>query len=157
MSGWGFALAEGSAPTYRAFEAASPNFLQRRDPFPHALSSLVCPQQKARRRRPEMAGMVVIYKQPADAEAFDKHYFETHLPLAKKLPGLRKYEISHGPITVLAGPPDVYLIGAVHFDDLEAMQKAFASPEGRAAAADRQLYAPDDSGVQMFVFDTREV
>jgi uncharacterized protein (TIGR02118 family) len=79
------------------------------------------------------------------------------LHLAKKLLGLRKYEISRGPVTVLAGSPDVYLIGTVHFDDIDAMKKAFASPEGRATAADRQIYAPDDSGVQMFLFDDLEV
>ena len=104
-----------------------------------------------------MARMVVIYKKPADVKAFEKHYFETHIPLTKKIPGLRKYEISRGPITVVAGPPDVYLIGTLYFDDVDAIKKAFASPEGQAAAADRRLYAPDDSGVQMFVFDNREV
>jgi uncharacterized protein (TIGR02118 family) len=101
--------------------------------------------------------MVVIYRTPKDIEAFDRHYFDIHVPLAKKLPGLRKYEISRGPVTVLAGSPDVYLIGTVHFDNLDAMKQAFASPEGRAAAADRQIYAPDDSGVQMFLFDNKEV
>jgi uncharacterized protein (TIGR02118 family) len=104
-----------------------------------------------------MARMVVIYRTPKDVEAFDRHYFGTHIPLAKKLPGLRKYEISRGPVTVMAGPTDVYLIGTVHFDDLDAMKKAFASAEGQATAADRRIYAPDDTGVQMFVFDDREV
>jgi uncharacterized protein (TIGR02118 family) len=104
-----------------------------------------------------MAGMVVIYKKPADVKAFDKHYFETHIPLAKKLPGLRKYEISSGPVTALIGPPDVYLIGTLYFDDLDAIKKAFASAEGQAAGADRRIYAPDDSGVQTFIFDNREV
>ncbi len=101
--------------------------------------------------------MVVIYKKPAHVQAFEKHYFETRIPLAKKIPGLRKYEISRGPITVVAGPPDVYLIGTLHFDDFGEMKKAFASAEGRAVAADRLLYAPDESGVQMFVFGNREV
>ena len=104
-----------------------------------------------------MAGMVVIYKKPADVKAFEKHYFEKHIPLAKKLPGLRRYEVSHGPVTVVAGPPDVYLVGTLYFDDMDAIKQAFASPEGRAAAADRQVYAPDESGVQMFLFDNREV
>lgn len=104
-----------------------------------------------------MAGLVAIYKKPADVEAFEKHYFETHIPLAKKMPGFKKYEVSRGPISVLAGPADVYLIGTVYFDDLEAMAKAFASPEGRACAVDRQLFAPDDTGVQILVLDTREV
>ncbi|MDB5709974.1 MAG: EthD family reductase [Sphingomonas bacterium] len=104
-----------------------------------------------------MAALVAIYKKPADVDAFEKHYFGTHIPLAKTMPGVRKYEVSAGPVSVLAGPSDVYLIGTVYFDDLEAMEKAFASPEGRATAADRQLYAADDTGVQIFVFDTREV
>lgn len=104
-----------------------------------------------------MARLVAVYKKPVDVKAFEKHYFETHIPLAKTMPGFRKYEVSTGPVSVLAGPSDVYLIGAVYFDDLEAMQKAFASPEGRACAADRQVYAPDHTGVQIFAFDTREV
>jgi uncharacterized protein (TIGR02118 family) len=104
-----------------------------------------------------MARMVVIYKKPPDVKAFERHYFETHIPLAKKIPGLRKYEVSRGPITVLAGPTDIHLIGTVYFDDVEAMKKAFASPQGQAAGADRRIFAPDESGVQMFVFDDQEV
>jgi uncharacterized protein (TIGR02118 family) len=104
-----------------------------------------------------MAQMVVIYRTPKDVEAFDRHYFETHVPLAKKLPGLRRYEISDGAIITTVGNPDVYRIGTVHFDDLAAIKRACASPQGQAAAADRKLYAPDDSGIQMFLFDNREV
>lgn len=104
-----------------------------------------------------MARMVVIYRTPKDIEAFDRHYFEVHIPLAKKLPGLRKYEVSYGPVAVLLGPTDVYLVGTLYFDDLDAIKRAFASVEGQAAAADRLLYAPDDSGIQMFLFDDREV
>lgn len=104
-----------------------------------------------------MARMVVIYRTPKDVKAFDRHYFEIHVPLAKKIPGLRKYEVSDGPITTPVGASDVHLIGTLHFDDLAAIEKAFASAEGRAAGADRRLFAPDDSRVQMFVFDNREV
>ena len=104
-----------------------------------------------------MARMVVIYRTPKDVEAFDRHYFEIHVPLAWKIPGLRKYEISDGPIATPIGPSDVYRIGTLYFDDLAAIEKAFASPEGKAAGADRRVFAPDDSGVQMFLFDSREV
>ncbi len=41
-----------------------------------------------------MAELVVMYKTPKNAAAFDKHYSEKHIPLAKKIPGLRKYAIS---------------------------------------------------------------
>jgi uncharacterized protein (TIGR02118 family) len=104
-----------------------------------------------------MARMVVIYRTPKDVAAFDKHYFETHVPIAKKLPGLRKYEVSQGPIATPAGASGFHLIATLHFDDLAAIQKAFASAEGQAAAADRRTFAPSDADVQMFLFDSREV
>ena len=101
------------------------------------------------------AQMVVIYRTPKDPVAFDRHYFDIHVPLAKKLPGLRSYHVNHGPIAAPIGAPDVYRIGTLHFDDLAAIKTAFASPEGQAAAADRRIYAPDDSGVQMYLFENR--
>jgi uncharacterized protein (TIGR02118 family) len=104
-----------------------------------------------------MARMLVIYPTPKSVEAFDRHYFAIHVPLAKKLPGLRKYELSDGLIATPIGTSPVHRIGTLYFDDLEAIKKAFASPEGRAAGADRRLFAPDDSGVQMFLFASREV
>ena len=104
-----------------------------------------------------MARMVVIYRMPKDVKAFDRHYFEIHVPLAKKIPGLRKYEVSDGPIATPVGASDVHLIGTLHFDGLVAIEKAFASAEGQAAGADRRLFAPDDSSIQMFLFDSREV
>jgi uncharacterized protein (TIGR02118 family) len=103
-----------------------------------------------------MARMVVIYRTPADTEAFDKHYADIHVPLTKKLPGLRKYEVSTGPVRVLTGGADVYRVGILHFDDLAAIRTAFASPEGAAAAADRRLFAAD-SDVQMLLFETEEL
>ncbi|PTK04380.1 EthD family reductase, partial [Mammaliicoccus sciuri] len=35
-----------------------------------------------------MAHMLVIYRTPKDPKAFDEHYFNVHVPLAKQLPGL---------------------------------------------------------------------
>ena len=55
-----------------------------------------------------MASLVVLYKTPKDPAAFDKYYPEKHIALAKKIPGLRRYEISSGPVgapLVAAGFP----------------------------------------------------
>jgi len=104
-----------------------------------------------------MARMLVIYKTPKDVAAFDRHYSETHIPLAKKLPGLRKYEISQGPVMRTAGVSGVHLIATLHFDDMDAIRRAFASPEGLAAAADRKVLAPGEADSQMFLFDSCEV
>jgi uncharacterized protein (TIGR02118 family) len=104
-----------------------------------------------------MARMIVIYRTPKDVAAFDKHYFETHVPLAKKLPGLRKYEVSQGPLVSPAGDSGFHLVATLHFDDLAAIKEAFASPAGQAAGADRRVLAPDDGDVIMLLFDNRKV
>src|SRR6185437_8078115 len=104
-----------------------------------------------------MARMIVIYKTPEDKNAFDKHYFEVHIPLAKKLPGLRKYDISKSPIISTTGDLDTYLIGTLHFDSLDAIKTAFASPQGRDCAADRKILVADDDKIQIYLFDTEEV
>ncbi|HEX3570025.1 MAG TPA: EthD family reductase [Acidobacteriaceae bacterium] len=44
-----------------------------------------------------MTYLLVQYGVPADAAAFDRYYRETHIPLAKTIPGLREYTISSGP------------------------------------------------------------
>jgi hypothetical protein len=36
------------------------------------------------------------FRPPADTQAFDSHYFAVHVPVARKLPGLRTYEVSKG-------------------------------------------------------------
>jgi uncharacterized protein (TIGR02118 family) len=102
-----------------------------------------------------MTQLVVLYKTPKDTAAFDKYYFEKHIPIAKKIPGLRKYEVSQGPVASPAGPSGLHLIAILTFDSLAAIQAAFASAEGQATAADVPKFAT--GGVDMIFFDTREV
>jgi uncharacterized protein (TIGR02118 family) len=92
---------------------------------------------------------------PKEPAAFDAYYFGTHVPIAKKIPGLRKYEVSQGPVGTPAGPSGIHLVAILHFDDMAAIQRAFASPEGQAAAADVQTFAT--GGADMIFFDDREV
>lgn len=100
--------------------------------------------------------MIVIYKTPKDKDVFDKHYFEVHIPLAKKLPGLIKYNVSKSPIISITGDSDIYLIGTLHFESLDAIKIAFASQKGLDCAADRKILSPDDK-VQMYLFDSVNV
>jgi uncharacterized protein (TIGR02118 family) len=102
-----------------------------------------------------MAELIVMYKTPRDTAAFDKHYFERHVPLAKTIPGLRKYQVSKGVVANPAGPTGYHLVATLQFDDLAAIQKAFGSAEGQAAVADVPTFAT--GGVDMFMFDSREV
>ena len=67
-----------------------------------------------------MARMLVIYRTPEDPKAFDEHYFNVHVPMAKKLPGLTRYETSVGPVVGMAGAKDTYFIATLHFVSLPA-------------------------------------
>ena len=102
-----------------------------------------------------MADLVVLYKTPKDAAAFDKYYFETHVPLAKKLPGLTKYTVSKGPVATPAGASPFHLVAILSFASMADIGAAFASPEGKAAAADVPKFA--SGGAEMHMFETREV
>ena len=102
-----------------------------------------------------MAELVVTYKTPTDPAAFDKYYAETHIPLAKKLPGLKKYKVSHGAVAGPGGPSGVHLVATLTFDSVAAIQDAFASPEGQAAAGDLPNFA--SGGADLLFFDTKVV
>ena len=66
--------------------------------------------------------LVILFNQPLPAD-FEQRWSEQFVPLAEKLPGLRRVVVSHtqgGP----AGPVDVYLLQELHFDSLEALKAA---------------------------------
>lgn len=101
-----------------------------------------------------MAKMTVIYKTPKDIDLFEKHYFEVHIPLAKKLPGLIKYEISNRPVLSTTGHSDVYLVANLYFESIAVMMESFKSDIGQQCAADRRILASDDE-VQIYVYDVK--
>ena len=39
----------------------------------------------------QVARFVVMFDTPSDVDAFEHHYTEVHIPLAKQYPGLRRY------------------------------------------------------------------
>ena len=104
-----------------------------------------------------MAKMMIIYRTPADPDVFDRHYFSVHVPLAKRLPGLRRYDISRGPITILSPGDTPYMIATLHFDDIATIRDAFASEVGQACAADRRKFAPNDEDCTMLLFEDEPV
>ncbi len=102
-----------------------------------------------------MTKLVVLYKKPADAAAFDAYYAKTHIPLAKKVPGLKRYEVSSGPIASPTGVSPYHLVATLEFDSMSALQQGLGSSEGAAAAGDLANFA--QAGVEMLMFETREV
>ena len=102
-----------------------------------------------------MAKLVVLYKHPADKAKFDAHYASTHIPLAKKIPGVRKYEISQGAVNTPGGASPYHLVAVLEFDSADAIGRALGTPEGQAAAGDLGNFA--QAGVDLLIFDTRTV
>lgn len=98
---------------------------------------------------------LTMYKHPADPKAFDDYYFRNHVPLAKKVPGLRRYEVNAGAIAGIQGPTAVYLIATLSFDSMASLQAGLGSPEGQATAADLGNFAA--AGVDIIFFDEKTV
>jgi uncharacterized protein (TIGR02118 family) len=80
------------------------------------------------------ARFIALYETPTDAETFDRHYREVHIPLGRTLPGLRRYTVARD-VTAVRGAP-YYLVAELEWDTIDDLRAAFASPEGRATAAD---------------------
>ena len=86
--------------------------------------------------------IVVIYRRPGlTQEDFRRHLRDVHGPLAKELPGLRKYVQNY----VCADPkrkaPGWDAVIELYFDDWPAMEAAWASPQGAASDADLPVFA----------------
>lgn len=100
-----------------------------------------------------MAKLVVLYKKAQNAAAFNSHYTSTHAPLAKKIPGLKSYEISAGAVSTPGGDSPYQLVAVLTFDSLDAIKKGLSSPEGQAAAGDLANFA--QAGVELLMFDSK--
>ena len=101
-----------------------------------------------------MAQILVLYNAPADAAAFERYYRQIHIPLARKIPGLRAYSISNGSVQALAGSAP-HLVAVLTFDSMGDLRAALASPEGQAVAADLPNFA--SGGATLLIYDSQAV
>jgi uncharacterized protein (TIGR02118 family) len=65
------------------------------------------------------------------------------------------YEVSDGPVATPQGESGYHLIATLTFDSMDALQAAFASPEGQRTAADLANFA--DSGAELLIFNQRAI
>ena len=89
-----------------------------------------------------MIKLIALYRNPSDAAVFDKHYFDIHLPLVRKFPGLRKIEVTRvtgAPI----GEAKFHLMAEMYFDTKDAMDAALGSADGKAVTRDIMGFAAD--------------
>ena len=82
----------------------------------------------------QKARFVVMYDTPSDVDAFERHYNDVRIPLAKQYPGLRRFTRSHEPAVVIGEP--CYMIVMLDWDDMAALQAALGSEIGQRTAED---------------------
>ncbi len=84
-----------------------------------------------------MHRITIQYGAPADAEAFERHYTDIHVPLASSLPGLRRFTTSHPRGLGTEAPT---FVAELWFDDADSLRTALKSPEMAETAADAQTF-----------------
>jgi len=75
-----------------------------------------------------MASIIVLFGKPQDPSAFDELYWKEHVPLAKKMPGLKKYTV-HKVAAPSGREPAYYQVVEMEFENMDELKKAARSPE----------------------------
>ena len=88
-----------------------------------------------------MIKLTVIYGHPADAASFEKYYESTHIPLAEKIPGVSRWELTRFTGSADGGRPAFHRMAEIYFGSLEDMEKSLQSPEGMDALRDLPNFA----------------
>lgn len=95
-----------------------------------------------------MVKLTVLFGNPADAKAFEEHYANQHLSLARRIPNVQRFE--SGRVSAVDGSaPPYYRIAEVWFESGERMNDALSSQEGQAASSDLSNFAT--GGATFFV------
>jgi uncharacterized protein (TIGR02118 family) len=87
-----------------------------------------------------MVKLIALYTQPDDHGKFDEHYYGTHTPIVKKIPGLRKTEVTKI-LGSPAGDSPYYLLCEMYFDNQDSLNDAMTSEEMKASSKDLMSFA----------------
>jgi len=81
--------------------------------------------------------LAVIYKRlDMSRDEFVRYWRQVHAPLAKQMPGVRRYIINPTLEAFGPGAPPLDGVAELWFDDAAAARSAFASAAGRATTED---------------------
>jgi uncharacterized protein (TIGR02118 family) len=86
-----------------------------------------------------MKKLLALYRAPSDADAFMEHYRDVHTPLARKVPGLVRIEVTRITRTY-TGEEGNFMLAELYFED-EAFKDAMRSPENALVGADLANFA----------------
>lgn len=99
---------------------------------------------------PPMARIVAFHKPPPDPEAWLKYYRDVHIPIVRKIPGVRNIRWGKVLRTSDRSPAPFWLISDVYFDTPDAMEAALESPEMQEAFEDVFNFVIDGNVQIMF-------
>ena len=88
-----------------------------------------------------MNKVTLLYGHPKDPDAFEKYYKETHLPIASKMKGVTKLELTKFLSAPDGGMAASYRMAELYFSSQSEMEQTLGSPEGQAAVADLPNFA----------------
>jgi uncharacterized protein (TIGR02118 family) len=97
--------------------------------------------------------LVVLYTQPDDPEAFEAHYLAIHGPLVEQVPGLLRWEGARVTAAPDHGELTYHRTAELYFEDLETLERALGSDQGRATAEDYGKIAPPGSRMLVAALD----
>jgi len=88
-----------------------------------------------------MMKVTVLYGHPYNVEAFEEYYEKSHLPIAGKMSGVDKLELTKFVAAPDGGKPAYYRMAELYFSSEEQMEQTLGSPEGQATVADFEKFA----------------
>jgi uncharacterized protein (TIGR02118 family) len=83
-----------------------------------------------------MIKLTVLFNHPTNPQQFERYYAETHLPIAAKMKGFSRLELTRFAPGPDGGKPPYYRMAELYFPSQAQMQTTLGSPEGQAAVAD---------------------
>lgn len=95
--------------------------------------------------------LTVVYDNPKDPDAFEKHYHSVHLALAQKIPNVKRVELAKVFPKEDGSPTPAYRTADLYFDSYADACTAVATPEGQVAIKD--ALALGTGGVRFLMSD----
>ncbi len=89
-----------------------------------------------------MYQLIALFRQPSDPPAFDDAYWNTHVPLASKIPGVISLDVSKM-LPGRDGPAKYYQMAVLNFADKDSFKTAMKSAENAEAGANLMAFAKD--------------
>ncbi|MHC4993736.1 MAG: EthD family reductase [Planctomycetota bacterium] len=101
-----------------------------------------------------MIRLTVLYGHPEDPEEFDRYYHEVHIPIARKMKGLKGWTIGKCEAVNSEEKPAYYMIVGLYAESRAHMETVLESPEGQATIEDVPKFA---TGGVTFLYDDEQV